>query len=271
MNKAQIADLFIKAAFIDSRLPDTARPKRLKGSWIGDSVALTEEDQRKWIVREKTDNGVSRLLKGDDPIKDWWLQFWDDRSTDMSRKDIRIWELAMELMTLVADEGNRRALWAWAASKVNTLDADEMKTRTTTKKTGRQKLRLHKRTRKAVSFAAWCRAEGDIDDQGRRKAIHEMTGTRRKNRAIAIIEQHLVRGSSSNNENGGFGLLPVGPVFEHISDMVGAGSESEEGLRSIMDDTAFSPIGVLEARDFSWAEARNEMRRQREAKRREAA
>jgi hypothetical protein len=118
---------------------------------------------------------------------------------------------------------------------------------------------MHKRTRKAVSFTAWCKSEG----------IHEMTGTRRKDRAIAIIEQQLVRGGSPNNVTGDLGVLPVGAVFEHISDMIGAGSFSEEGLRSIMDDTAFSPIGVLDARDFSWAEARNELRRQREAERRE--
>lgn len=96
-----------------------------------------------------------------------------------------------------------------------------------------------------------------------------MTGSRRKDRAIDIILQHLVRGSSSNVESGDLGVLPVGPVFEHISDMIGAGSESEEGLRHIMDDTAFSPIGVLEARDFSWAEARNEQRRIRDSERRE--
>lgn len=262
MNKAEIEDIFIKAAFIDSRLPDTAKPKRLKGQWIGGSL-LTTQDMMKWIVREETDRGPNMLHKGDDPIKDWWLQFWDDRSTDTSRKDVGLWELAMELMTLVSDEGNRRALWAWAAAKVNNLSAHEKKTRQT--KEGKQgtlpaqRLTLHRKTRKGVSFAAWCKSEG----------IHEMTGSRRKDRAIAVILQHLVRGSSPNVETSEFGVLPVGPVFEHISDMIGAGSESEEGLRSFMDDTAFSPIGVLEARSFSWAEARNEQRRIRDAERRE--
>jgi hypothetical protein len=262
MNKAEIEDIFIKAAFIDSRLPDNAKPKRLKGQWIGGSL-LTTQDMMKWITREKTDVGRNQLRKGDDPIKDWWLQFWDDRSTDTSRKDIGLWEMSMELMILVADEGNRRALWAWANAKVDNLSAHQKATRQT--KAGKDgtlpamTLKAHKRTRRGVSFAAWCKSEG----------IHEMTGSRRKDRAIAIILQHLVRGRSSNVESGEFGVLPVGPVFEHICDMIGAGSESEEGLRSIMDDTAFSPIGVLEARDFSWAEARNEQRRQREAERRE--
>lgn len=256
MNKADIEDIFIKAAFIDSRLPDTAKPKRLKGQWIGGSL-LTTQDMMKWITREKTDVGHNQLRKGDDPIKDWWLQFWDDRSTDMSRKDIATLELAMDLVTFVSDEGNRRALWAWAAAKINNLSAHETKKRASRKGFGT--LTAHKRTRKGVSFAAWCKSEG----------IHEMTGTRRKDRAIAIVLQRLVRGSSPNTESGAWGGLPVGPVFEHISDMIGAGSVSEEGLRHTMNEAAFSPIGVIEARDFSWAEARNQQRREREARRRE--
>ena len=45
MNKAEIANLFIQAAFIDSRLPISAGPKRLKAAWFT-GAALTEADQR---------------------------------------------------------------------------------------------------------------------------------------------------------------------------------------------------------------------------------
>lgn len=260
MNKAEIASLFIESAYIDSRLPINARPKALKGTWI--PFVHSEED-----VKSRIKTGISfgkfkeQLQRDDNPFEEWAHKWWDEENQRLKAEDIASWERVNDLIAVVADEGNRRALWAWAKSKVGTLEAHESKTRITTKKMGSQKLKSHKKTRRDVSFTAWCRAEG----------IHEMTGSRRKDRAIAVIEQHLVRGSSSNHVSGGIGVLPVGPVFEHITDMIGAGSFSEEGLRCIMDDTAFSPIGVLEARDFSWVDARNEIRRQREARKREAA
>lgn len=257
MNKAQIERLFIEAAFIDTRLPDTARPKKLKASWIGDAVALSDEDQRKWLVREKTDAGPSQLLKGDDPMKDWWLSFWDERTTDTSRKDVQLWELAMEVMTLVADAGNRRCLWSWAKAKVGTLEAQQTKTRKTIRKLGGERLKVHKRTHRDVSFKAWCKAEG----------IHEMTGTRRKNRAIAVIEQYLVRGSSPNNGSGVSEVLPVGRVFEHIPDMIGAVASGNVGPTFERDrDTVFAKEDAI----FQWNEIRNADRRRRDALRREA-
>jgi hypothetical protein len=260
MNQLEIAELFIKAAWIDGRLPINASPKRLKGSWV--PFVHTEED-----VKSRIRTGISfgdfreQLHTDDNPFEDWVQKWWDEESQRLKPDDLAAWERANELIVLVSDEGNRRALWAWARAKVGTLVAQQTKTKTASKRMKNAKLKIHKRTRRDVSFAAWCKAEG----------IHEMTGTRRKDRAIAIIEQQLVRGSSSNNETGLSGVLPVGPVFEHISDMIGAGSVSEEGLRSIMYDTAFSPIGVLDARDFSWAEARNQARREREERRRQAA
>lgn len=260
MTKAEVADLFIKAAWIDGRLPINASPKRLKGSWV--PFVHTEED-----VKSRIKTGISfgdfkeHLHPDDNPFEEWLQKWGDEESQRLKPDDIATWERANELIVIVADEGNRRALWAWARAKVNTLEANEVKKRIASKRMGRQKLKLHKRTNKAVSFAVWCKAEG----------IHEMTGTRRKDRAIAIIEQHLVRGASPNNGTADLGVLPVGAIFEHISDRIGAGSFSEEGLRSIMDDTAFSPIGVLDARDFSWAEARMQARRERYEQKRQAA
>lgn len=104
MNRAEIANLFVRAAFIDSRLPIDARPKRLKGAWFT-GAALTVEDQRKWLIREEGDkpSQIHKLDKG--PMHDWWMAFWDGKSVDTSRNDVRLWELANELVTLVADEG----------------------------------------------------------------------------------------------------------------------------------------------------------------------
>lgn len=264
MNKTEIENLFIKAAFIDSRLPIDARPKRLKAAWVT-GAALTEEDQWKWIRREPTDRGPSQLHKGDSPIKDWWLAFWDGRSVDTSRNDVRIWELANELMTLVANENNRRALWAWAMSKAGTLTTDVYKARKTK---GFGAVGIHKRTHLNTSFKAWCHAEGEITEEGQRKAIHEMTGTRRKERAIAVIEQYLVRGSSPNIESGDIGVLPVGRVFEHISDNIEANAPEDQGATF---ERSRETVFAKEAALFDWREIRNAERRRREAKKRHAA
>ncbi|KRA63106.1 hypothetical protein [Rhizobium sp. Root651] len=265
MNKQQIENLFIRAAFIDSRLPINARPKQLKAAWFT-PAALTEEDQRKWLVREQGDK-PSQLHKTDKgPMHDWWMAFWDGQSVDTSRNDVRLWELANELMTLVADENNRRALWAWAKSKVGTLEAHQTKRRKSRKGFGT--MTIHKRTQRDVSFTAWCRSEGNIDADGRKSPVHEMTGTRRKDRAIAVIEQYLVRGSSPNVERDGFGVLPVGPVFEHISVNIETDAPVNKGKTFERDaDTVFAKDSVV----FDWREYRNEERRRRAARKREAA
>lgn len=255
MNKAEIANLFIKAAFIDSRLPINARPARLKGQSIG--FFHSEQD-----IKDRRATGVRRgkerefLLPGDDPLNEWRTEFWASLEDRISRNDVRLWELANELVTLVADKDNRRALWAWAASKAGTLDAEVYKTRET-KKFG--KVMLHRRTGKDVSFRAWCRSED----------IHEMTGSRRKDRAIAVIEQYLVRGSSQDAQTCDFGVLPVGRVLEHISDNVAANAPEHTGPTFERDrDTVFAKEDAI----FDWRSYRNERRRRlREARKAVAA
>ncbi len=269
MNKIEIANLFIKAAFIDSRLPISNGPKKLKGAWLT-SAALTEAEQRRWGIKEASDTGPNQLHPKDKgPMHDWWMAFWDGRSVDTSRNDVRLWELANELMTLVGDEQNRRALWAWAASKVGALNANQVKTRKLDKKiTAKLKkvdqgatvaITVHKRTNYDVSFAAWCRSEG----------IHEMTGSRRKDRAIAVIEQYLVRGASPNAQSWENQVLPVGPVLEHISDNIAADAPSRKERFAERDrDTVF-------CKDFTIAEFRKAVaadnRRKAELRKRQAA
>ncbi len=269
MNKIEIANLFIRAAFIDSRLPISAGPKKLKGAWFT-PAALTEAEQRRWGIKEASDTGPNQLHPKDKgPMHDWWMAFWDGRSVDTSRNDVRIWELANELMTLVGDEKNRRALWAWAASKVGTLNANQAKTRKLDKKISDKLKRvdedakvtvtLHKRKNYDVSFAAWCRSEG----------IHEMTGSRRKDRAIAVIEQYLVRGASSNAQSWENPLLPVGPVSEHISDNIAADAPNRKERFAERDrDTVF-------CKEFTIVEWRKKIasdnRRKAELRKRQAA
>lgn len=106
-------------------------------------------------------------------------------------------------------------------------------------------------------FKHWCR------DQG----IHVETGRRRKERAITHITLSFHRNALQNNKIGPSDLLRVGPEIEHIPVNI------EEPAHSLswMDDSAFSPVGVPELRDFSWAQKRNARRRERERRRKEAA
>lgn len=259
MTELEVAELFIKAAHIDSILPINAAPQKLKGASF-QKVPLTYSDQRKWFAWSPGDK-PGQLLKGDDPIKDWWLEFWDGRTADMSRNDVAVWERANELMRFVSNEHNRRALWAWAKSKVGSLEADVCKTRIPTKPMRGKiaaKLKIHKRKQKDVSFAAWCRSEG----------IHEMTGSRRKDRALAVISQQLVRSSSPNVETPHFEVLPVGAILEHISDSIAADAPDSQGRTFERDrETVYAKDATLAV----WQEYRNARRREREKRKREAA
>lgn len=265
MNRQQIESLFIRAAFIDSRLPIHARPQQLKGASLPFFHSETDIKERR-VTGIRTGKEKEWLLPGDNPLEDWRTEFWSRLEDRISRNDVRIWELANELVTLVADENNRRALWAWAKAKVGTLEANQTKKRTSLNGFGT--MTTHKRTRRDVSFAAWCRMEGNIDADGRKSPMHEMTGTRRKNRAIDVIEQYLVRGSSPNVERDGFGVLPVGRVFEHISVNIETDAPVDKGRTFERDaDTVFAKDSVV----FDWRQYRNEERRRRAAKKREAA
>lgn len=255
MNKAEIAELFIRSAWVDSRLPINAGPKKLKGATV--PFYHTQDDiLGRRVTGIRSGKEKEHLLSGDDPLEEWRTSFWENLENRLSRDDVNLWEKANELIVLVSDEGNRRALLAWAKSKVGTLEAHQNKTRVS-RKLGGQKLRSHKRTNKDVSFAAWCRSEG----------IHEMTGSRRKDRAIAVIEQQLVRGSSQNTQSAEIGVLPVGPVFEHISDMIGAVASDSKGPTFERDhDTVFAREDTISV----WREYRNARRRELTAKRRQS-
>ncbi len=231
MTNEEIANLFIRAAWIDSRLPDNARPKKLKGSWVPFFHSSSDIiDRRATGIRSGKHQEF--LIDGDDPLEEWRTAFWEGMENRLSREDIGTWEQAMDLIAVVSDEGNRRALLAWAKSKVGTLEA----------KTGKRR-----KVRKDVTFAAWCRSEG----------IHEMTGSRRMKRAIDVIKQHLVRSSSQNGQTIDIGVLPVGPVFEHIADTPEADAPNKGRTYERDADTVFAKANAL----FDWSEIRNQRRR----------
>ncbi|ASY62505.1 hypothetical protein SJ05684_c10470 [Sinorhizobium sojae CCBAU 05684] len=100
MTPEEIEELFIRGAEIDRRLPDTARPARLKAQAM--PYVHDFDDMLGW--------GTDRLIEERQA-------FWDARSTRMQTKDVAIWEECMNLIVLVSRERDRRCLWAWSRSK----------------------------------------------------------------------------------------------------------------------------------------------------------
>lgn len=109
-----------------------------------------------------------------------------------------------------------------------------------------------------MHFKDWCRRNG----------IHEETGRRRKNRAIGSILAKLARRTLQNNETAGSGVLPETPEISDKCATVEECAPDRGGFRAWGDDSSFQPIVVGIDHDFSWAEKRNEIRRQREARKR---
>lgn len=100
MTHEEVAELFIKAAEVDRRLPDTARPARLKAQalpYVHDHV-----DQAGW---------------GGQRYEEERQAFWDARSTRLQTSDVADWERANTLIIHVERERDRRCLWAYAKSK----------------------------------------------------------------------------------------------------------------------------------------------------------
>lgn len=172
------------------------------------------------------------LFRGDDPLAEERRAFTEGRSSKVTATDVSLWEKCLGwTRDLLEDPRERRALWAWAFAKAG-----------------------------GKPFSKWC---------FRIESIHPETGRRRKDRAVMRICAQLVRSDVQNIENGHLGVLPCGPVFGDSVATMDAGAPKhstfwrDEAFQSIFDPTAES--------DFSWAEARNKLRRERAAKRQKAA
>lgn len=191
-----------------------------------------------------------KLLKEDgDAHALYRREFWEQFPEPPSASEISEAHQILDWVMLVDDDGERRALRAWAYAMAG----------------GRP-------------FARWCR---------RVEKISVMTGRRRKNRAVEKILAKLGGCMVQHNETGLEGVLPVTPEIDHISATLATGASGEEtGLNSWWADDAFQPIVIhrevindhiavqsipTSPSDFSWAAKRNERRRQREAAARKQA
>jgi hypothetical protein len=239
MNRDEIVDLFIKGATIEGRLPsDFVRPAGLRAQQLPYLHSL--EDMRGWFSvngRTRSERVVNRKKTGDQQedgdlgrYVEERLQMWDPDHQKLEPTDVSDWEKRLQLVAMVSVEKNRRALWAWAKAKAGGLP-----------------------------FTKWCKREG----------IHEMTGQRRKDKAIAELV-HLISQPSQHMPNGENAVLPLPPVFWHVSDNIAADAPNDE--RTAHREPDAKPMACFfdsELTDFDWAIKQNDKRRQREAKRRE--
>ena len=200
MTEEQIAELFIRAAEVDRKLPDTARPARLSAMNLGYVHTFTEMNG--WFEDEKR-------------AANWaWL---DPHHLKATTGDVGLWEAAMEVMKLLSCEKKRRALWAWAKGEAG-----------------------------GQVFAKWCKAEG----------ISRQLGDWRKATAIQCIAAAFSRKVLQHNEN------DHEPDFTNQPEI----GDKNTTIRVMRPDESKPTACNFDAdlSDFSWAEAQNERRRQRQ-------
>ena len=207
MTEEQIKELFIRAAEVDRKLPDTARPAALRA--INHGYVHDTADMNGWFAEDKHDANWA------------WL---DPNKLRNSRNDMGIWQAAMEIIKLVPNEQHRRALWAWARSEAG-----------------------------GQAFAKWCKTVEGISRQ---------VGNYRKNAALLQIARAFDRKPLQHND------LPDDDPFTSDHEI----GDKNINIRVWCPEESKPVCGFDEdLRDFSWAEAQNERRRQREAKRKQAA
>lgn len=101
MTSEEVIEIFLQAAEVNRKLPDTGRPAKLKGmnhGYIHDTA-----DVNGWSSEDKH-------------AMNWkWLE---PENLRLTTNDVGIWQAAMEIMKLCPHEEKRRALWAWSDGKV---------------------------------------------------------------------------------------------------------------------------------------------------------
>lgn len=209
----------------------------------------SETDMRNWGHRrgekrsKATDANACRLLPEDDDAHSIYRrEFWDGFVEPPSSGEISEAHRILDLVMVVDDDGERRALRAWSYAMAG----------------GRP-------------FARWCK---------RVEKIAVMTGRRRKNRAVEKILAHLASKRDLHDENGLERVLPVTPEIRDVSGTLTSATQGHEtGLNSWASDDAFQPFMIVhevydsgakrisiptQPSEFTWADKRNERRRQRE-------
>jgi hypothetical protein len=166
MTADEIQNLFIEAAEIDRRLPIQVRPSPVKSMSL--PYVYDWADKAGW---------------GSERLGEERQEFWDNLASRVNPNDVTLWEKANELIRLVGNEAQRRALLHWAVAKAG-----------------------------GQAFARWCRDEGILRE----------TGRWRKDRAVlAIISAHSRVSGDFTHENEFLAILPNQPEISQYSVNIG--------------------------------------------------
>lgn len=223
MNIGEIAERFIRAAEVERAMHEHVGPRPLKAMAL--PYVHTYADKAGW--RKEVGD---KLAAGADPLAEERKAFWERLGVMPTAHEIAELDALYGWLTSTDSDSERRALLAWARSKVG-----------------------------GKSFRRWCfKVEG----------IHPETGRRRKDRALAKIQAHLSGRTVQHNENPEIRVLHVGAEIGDVSDTFAEDAGKRDGLDCWLSPDAFTTDFTQQAADFSWAAKRNERRRQREAQRR---
>jgi hypothetical protein len=237
----QIEELFISAAETDARLPDTARPARLKAQAV--PYYHSEIDVNGW---------------GAERYQEERADFLSHRTTRLRKAEISQWELCNELMTFVPRERDRRCLWAWAMSEAKVLrTAKAVETRFNSQANHKGKiceLFSMETVMKRISFSRWCK---DVE------GIHRNTGAIRKDVAISCIEAIFLRNTLADIRKLQSCTLQEYPDFGDKEDIL------DEQREFSWSDPNYFTGEFWKASRFNPDKMRNDQRRARERKRKE--
>lgn len=225
MKEAEIANQFIRAAEIERSQKVHVGPAQLRSMplpYVHDFA-----DKAGWR-KEPGD----KLHKGDDPLTQERLEFWERMGLMPTAAEITELEGLYDLLMVVKKDEERRALLAWARAKAG-----------------------------GKAFRRWCfKVEG----------IHPETGRKRKNRALSAIATKLrrpyPRATGMHSEIPSEPRLSSTPEIDDVSGTLDEDAGRRHGLNNWAADDAFRSFISDEHHDFSWAEKRNERRRRRTKK-----
>jgi len=176
---------------------------------------------------------IDKIGWGSKRLEEERREFWERLGLLPSVQELSELEVLRAWLLAVTDPRERRALLAWARSKAG-----------------------------GGKFNKWC---------FKTEHIHPETGRRRKDRAISRIYAHIIRSDVQNYGNVTSALLPEGREIGDLSDNMAEDAGERKPPRNWSSDDAFSSFITDAEHDFSWADKRNERRRQREARKRKKA
>ena len=223
MTEAEVAEMFIRAAETERKLPRTGERPKAYGSYALPYVH-SQADMNGWGSRP----GERDQLKPEDREQHaaHRAAFWEGQTARATTSDVTEWQAALDLTATLSDEGQRRALWAWAFSKVG-----------------------------MGSFKDWC---------FNREGIHPETGRRRKDRAVARISANLVRKGPLREKLQAQRVLAEPAENAYLEHTFEDGAQKRATDNSWRSDPSLKPIFDSTIRDTSWADKRNERRRRME-------